>query len=244
MTKNYQNHFSKHLNRDMEYCIYGEEGHPVLAFPSQNGRFHDYEDFGMVSVLAPYIESGKIRLICPDSIDGETWSDSQGNGRTRIELHECWFRYIAEELLPSLRHSPDETFIATGCSMGGYHAANFFFRRPDLFDTVLSLSGLYHASFFFGDYRDELTYLNSPLDCLWQMPDDHPYWEMYRARRIILCVGQGAWEENLLESTRRMEHLLRCKEVPAWVDYWGQDVAHDWDWWRKQLAYFMPKILS
>ena len=39
-----------------------------------------------------------------------------------------------------------------------------------------------------------------------------------------MCVGQGAWEEELLYSTRQMDALLKEKNVPAWVDYWGHDV--------------------
>ena len=65
---------------------------------------------------------------------------------------------------------------------------------------------------------------------------------LYRESRIILCVGQGAWEEDLLASTRRMDRLLREKGIPAWVDYWGFDVDHDWPWWRKQLPYFVDSL--
>lgn len=240
----YHKSYSRQLARDMEYKTYGDRGRGVLVFPSQDGRFFDYENFGMVDELAPRIERGELRLICADSIDPETWSDTHGDGRHRIEQQERWFHYIVDELLPAVRLTPDEMFIVTGCSMGGYHAGNFFFRRPDLFDTLLSLSGLYHADYFFGNYRDELTYANSPLDFLWNMPADHPYWELYRRRRIILCVGQGAWEEDLVASTRRLDDLLRQKGVDAWVDYWGVDVSHDWIWWRRQLGYFMEKILE
>ena len=123
-------------------------------------------------------------------------------------------------------------------------AGNFFFRHPDLFDTVVALSGLYQADYFMHDYMDELVYANSPLHFLPNMPEDHPYMELYRNSRIILCVGQGAWEEDLLASTHRMDDLLREKQIPAWVDYWGLDVDHDWWWWQKQLPYFFEKILD
>ena len=242
MKEEYVKKYSPALDRDMEYKTYGDQGHPVLVFPSQSGRFYDYQDFGMVDVLSSFIDEGKIRLVCVDGIDGETWSDANGDEQKRIELHERWFHYIVDELLPSVRHSEQETFIATGCSMGGYHAANFFFRRPDLFDTLLSLSGLYYAGFFFPHYTSSLVYDNSPYDFLSNMPADYPYWELYRQRRIILCVGQGAWEDNLLESTRRMDALLIEHNVPAWIDYWGHDVSHDWPWWRKQIVYFMGKL--
>lgn len=239
----YQKWYSQELHRDMEYKIYGNGKRTMLVFPSQNGRFYDYENFHMIDVLSSWIENGSIRVVCCDSIDAETWSDRGGNPRWRIEQHERWYNYIINELIPAVRRG-DETFISTGCSMGGFHSANFFFRRPDIFDTLIALSGLYHASYFFGDYSDLLVYSNSPLDYLQYMPADHYYWDIYRHRCIILCVGQGNWEEDLLASTRRMDALLREKNVPAWVDYWGYDVAHDWDWWQKQLAYFMQHIIN
>lgn len=32
--------------------------------------------------------------------------------------------------------------------------------------------------------------------------------------------------------------------LPAWIDYWGYDSAHDWAWWRKQMVYFMDHLLT
>lgn len=236
--------FSRNLGREMEYKIYGNAGKICLVFPSQNGRFFDYENFGMTDVLAPEIDAGKLRLVCVDGIDGETWSNTEKTPRERIERHEAWHRYVADELIPRLRAENPEAspFIATGCSMGGFHSANFFFRNPQFFDTLVALSGLYHAGFFFGNYTDDLVYMNSPIDCIPNMPEDHPFLEMYRRRKMIFCVGQGAWEEGLIESTRRLDEILRAKNVPAWFDYWGTDVSHDWVWWKKQLRYFFDKL--
>lgn len=228
------------LDREMEYRIYGGGGKLCVAFPSQGGRYYDFENFGMVDSLRPWLDSGRLTLLCPDGVDRETWSNYQADPRTRIELQERWFRYITEELLP--RVGPREgKAIVTGCSMGGFHAGNFFFRRPDLFDTVIALSGLFHADYFFHDYMDDLVYANSPLHFLRDLPEERL--APYRAGRIILCVGQGAWEGDLLDSTRRMDALLREREIPAWVDYWGFDVSHDWCWWQKQLPYFMGTVL-
>lgn len=244
MKINYIKKYSNSLGRDMEYKTYGDSGHGVIVFPSQDGRFYDYQDFDMVGVLSDFIDKGQIRLICVDSIDRETWSDTCGDEHRRIALHEQWFHYIVDELIPDIKKYDGETFWVTGCSMGGYHAGNFFFRRPDLFDTLLALSGLYYAGFFFPDYTDPLVYDNSPYDFLCNMPENHHYWDIYRRRRIVMCVGQGAWEDELLESTRQMDTLLRQKNVPAWIDYWGFDVSHDWFWWRQQIVYFMGKLLD
>lgn len=242
MNIQYHKWYSQNLDRDMEYKTYGDQGHAVIAIPSQDGRFYDWENYQMVATLSPWIESGKIRLICVDAIDWETWSNQGGDGRWRIEQHERWFRYIVDELLPNLRYWDDETFLITGCSMGAFHAANFFFRRPDLFDTLIAMSGLYTADYGFPWYHDDLTYANSPQDFIPQMNGDHPWLEWYRKRCIIFCIGQGRWEEETLASTREMDRILKEKGVPAWFDYWGHDVDHDWPSWRNQLAYFMQKL--
>ena len=63
MLTNYVKRYSPALGREMEYKTYGDKGKAVLVFPSQNGRFFDYENMGMVGSVADYIESGKIRLI-------------------------------------------------------------------------------------------------------------------------------------------------------------------------------------
>lgn len=244
MEGQYHKHYSNRLGREMEYKTYGTGGRPVLVFPSQDGRFFDYENFGMIDVIAPMIEGGRIRVVCPDGIDGETWSNRGGDCRQRIELHERWYHYITEELVPEVRLCPGETFIVTGCSMGAFHAGNFFFRRPDIFDTVIALSGLYTAAYGFPTYSDDLTFLNSPVDYLREMPDDHPWMALYRTRRIYICVGQGRWEEELLESTRLLDTILCQRGIPAFMDYWGFDVDHDWCWWRVQLPYFMEKALA
>ncbi len=242
MKVEYRKHYSHSLGRDMEYKVYGHSGKTALVFPSQNGRFYDYENFGMIDQLSGFIESGRLRVVCLDGIDWETWSNEQGDCRWRIEQHERWYHYIVDELVPEIGDRGH--LIATGCSMGGFHSANFFFRRPDIFDTLIAQSGLYHASYFFGNYSDELVYSNSPEDYLNNMPDNHYYWNEYRNRRIIICVGQGNWEDDLLASTRRLDEILHRRGVNnVWFDYWGHDVAHDWCWWRPQISYFMDKVL-
>jgi len=68
--------------------------------------------------------------------------------------------------------------------------------------------------------------------------------ELYRNSNIIICVGQGAWEDELLASTRELDAVLREKNIPAWIDYWGYDVNHDWPWWRKKMPYFLGNVLG
>ena len=243
MKESWEKHYSERLGREMEYGVFGDSGKLCLAFPPQNGRFYDFPNFGMVEAAKPWIDAGVIRIVCPDGIDGESWSKQDGDPRQRIELQERWFAYIIEELLPLYARKGEKSMV-TGCSMGGVHAGNFFFRRPDLFDTLLSLSGLFNAQYFFHDYMDDLVYANSPVHFLRNMPEDHPWMKLYRESRIILCVGQGPWEDDLLYGTRELDAVLTERGIDHWADYWGFDVAHDWDWWQKQLPYFLGHLFG
>ena len=55
------------------------------------------------------------------------------------------------------------------------HALNLYLRFPDLFDRCLALSGIYNASYCFGEYMDEVVYRNSPTDYMPNLPADHPF---------------------------------------------------------------------
>ena len=242
----YDKSYSRHLDRTMEYKIFGHDGIPFLVFPSQDGRFFDFEDNGMIECVKDFIEAGKIQMFCVDSNDVNSWSSKSPDGRWRIEQHERYYNYIIEEFCPIIQyynpHASSAGIMTTGCSMGAAHAANFALRRPDIFAGCIAMSGVYNARFFFPDYMDDLVYANSPIDYIEGMSYDHPYVEMYRHRKIILCVGQGAWEHPMIEDTARMKELFGYKNIPAWCDFWGYDVAHDWPWWRKQLPYFVGTI--
>lgn len=250
MNIEYYKEYSFNLGRDMEFKVYGHSGRPILVFPSQDGKFYDYENNGMVDAASDFIESGQIQLFCADSNDVNSWSSTSWDNRWRIEQHEAYYRYICDELCPRIFDISARSnggnypngIMTTGCSMGASHALNFLLRRPDIFSGCLCLSGVYKASFFFGDYMDDLVYTNSPINYLEGMAYDHPFVEAYRHKDIVLCVGRGAYEEPMQEDTERIRELFAYKDIPAWIDFWGNDVNHDWPWWRVQLPYYLAHI--
>ena len=245
----YFKHWSGYLNRDMEFKVYGHAGRPVMFVPCQGGRFFDFENFHMVDHWAQWIEEGRCTVYSIDCIDNETYANFDADYRWRIEQHERWYNYVIEELVPYIRHLSgerngyDQGIMTFGCSMGAMHAANLFFRRPDLFNAVFAISGLYDSGEYFGDYMDEILYRNTPVEYLRNMPDDHYYKGMYNDRQMLFVVGQGAWEDVLLSSTRWLEDVMRDKGIHAQVDYWGYDVDHDWPWWYKMVAHYAPRFL-
>jgi len=245
----YMKHYSGCLNREMEFKVYGHAGKPVMFIPCQAGRFWDFESFKMIDYWAKWIEEGKCMVFSVDTIDNEAWAAMGADNRWRIENHERWYNYIVTEMVPTIKHIAgmangfDQGIMTFGASMGAMHAANLYYRRPDLFDSVFAISGLYDSQDFFGGYMDDLVYNNCPVNYLANMPQDHPYIGMYNQRKIQIVVGQGAWEGPLIASTRRLEQVLRSKGIQAQVDYWGFDVDHDWPWWYKMVAHYAPKFL-
>lgn len=244
MNIDYQKWWSSHLSQEMELKVYGHSGKPILVFPTQAGRFFEYEDFGMVETCRDFIEQGKITFFTVDSIDAQSWVNWNALPPERVRRHEDYDLYITKEVVPYINaRCGDQKIITTGCSMGGYHSANFFFRHPEQFDGVICLSGVLQLKMFVGEYMDDLVYFNSPLYFMRNLSDPNLL-NLFRKSRIMICVGQGAWEEEMLRDARQMQAILDSKAIPHWVDYWGHDVNHDWPWWRKQMPYFLEKILA
>ena len=243
----YHRWWSPHLMRDMELKAYGHWGMPFIVFPCSRGRFFDYEGMGMIEAISDTINSGKIKLFTVDSVDEETWYNFNVTAKERNDRHEAYDRYITNEVIPLIRShcdSPNQRVMTNGCSMGAYHAVNFFLRHPDVFEGVIALSGLYRLDRKeFGLSKDELTavYFNSPITYTAHL-EDQWFLDQYRRSQIIVCVGQGAWEHEAIEDTRTLDNLFRQKAIPAWVDYWGFDVNHDWPWWYRQMNHFLEHL--
>jgi len=239
--------FSRHLNREMALKVYGHWGSPVIVFPCSRGRYFDYEGMGMISAIDDFINTGRIKLFCVDSVDAESWYNYNVPPARRNARHEAYDRYVVEEVISFIRdhcRSPHQRVMANGCSMGAYHAVNFFLKHPDVFEGTIALSGLYRLDRTeFGLAAGDIpaVYYNSPLNYLPQLSDPW-YLERYRHSNIIVCVGQGAWEEEAVSDTHHLDALFREKSIPAWVDFWGTDVNHDWPWWYKQMNYFLERV--
>lgn len=241
----YERRYSPALRRDMEFKVFGHGGKAVLVFPCQNGRFFDYEDFGMVGIWRDWIESGRATLFCVDSVDAESWSAHGKDLEARAWRQEEYFRYIIDEVAPMALSWPgisDDKLMATGNSMGGMHAGICYFRSPDRFDTMLSIAGALDTQIFFGGWMNDVLAMNSPCDLLERFADDDPRVELLRQGRMVAVIGQGRWEDELLPSNRRMADLLHRRGVPGWVDFWGHDVDHDWPWWYRMARYHLEKL--
>ena len=211
--------WSPNLGQDIALKVYGHAGRPVVAFPSQDGRYWDFESWGMVDACAGLIDA-----------DGcGSWRSTGSTGRAgptsrsiRPRAASTTTTATAHEVAPFVCELTGmERAWTTGASMGAYHAANVLFRHPDLFDGLIALSGLYRLRHFIGDYVDDGVYFNSPLLYLPGLEDPR-YLDRIREARLAFVVGQGAWEDEMLEDTREMRRILEAKAIPAIVDEWAR----------------------
>jgi len=235
MHRSYHRAFSPTLQRDMELLLFGHAGAPVIVFPTSQGRFHDYEDRGMVGALHEHLEQGWIQLVCIDSIDGETWYAYHANPRDRLLRHIQYEQYILNEIVPAVRRQNDNPFwMTTGCSFGAYHAVNFALRHPGLIRRTIGLSGVYDVRHWLGGYSDDDLYFNNPVDYTAHLQDPQQIQQLQR-QDIIIVTGRD--DANFGSSEQLSANLWRAgvgNALRIW-DGW----AHDWPYWHQMIRLYI-----
>jgi len=225
---------------------YGHYGRPLLVFPSQQGERWDFEARGMIDAIWGLVADGRVKVYCVDSYDSGSWHDESLPLEERARRHGAYEDWILNTVAPWIHHDCDgfvETMVA-GCSFGAYHAANFALKRADLFPLALCFSGVYDVSVVGWGERGDALYFNNPGDYVAHLNGDHLEWLRSRVSLLLVC-GQGQWEDTTgaLDSTRRFAHQLGEKGIRHELDVWGHDSAHDWPWWRRQLAHHLPRFV-
>ena len=230
----------------MEYMVYGNKGIPFIYFPTQYNRYYEAFDKGVVSSLSYYIETGKITLICVDSIDIESLSShANQDKRSRLLRQEEYYNYIIKELYVAVMNEYNFNILpyVLGMSFGAYQAMNMLIRQPNLFSGVWAMSGIYKISYFIDDYYDELAFLNCPLDSI-NLLKDEAYINKLRSKKILVIVSSGAYEEESLRETIELEKAFNNKNIPSEVYYWTNNYPHDFSSWNIYLNYYIKDFLN
>jgi esterase/lipase superfamily enzyme len=224
---------------------YGHHGRPVLAFQSEQGRCWDYEHWGMVGAVSWLVDAGRVKLYSVDSYDAGSWMDPSLPLEARAERHGRYEDWIVNQVVPWIVSDCGgrADVVATGASMGAYHAANFALRRADLFPLAICQSGVYDVARLGWGERGDAVYFNNPMDYVANLHGDHLEWLRGHVKLVLVC-GQGMWEDTTgaLESTKRFDDLLTQKGIDHETDLWGHDVPHDWPSWRAQIAHHLPRF--
>jgi len=236
--------WSPNLNKEMEIAVYGSSGnYALLMFPTAAADFLEYERFYLIDSIAPYINNGKIRAFSINSINNESWLNDTSHPEYKSERHRQFNEYIANEVVPFIRQVCGENVqvITTGASFGALHAANTFFRRPDLFAGTIAMSGSYDLKDYSKGYYDDNVYFNSPVDYLSNLNDENVLNTLRNRKHIYITSGQGSYENP--EASKNLSYILNEKKINHQLDLWGHDIPHDWPSWRKMLPYFIDSKL-
>ena len=223
----------------MEVAVYGHYGFALLLVPTAGADYLEYERFQLIDVIRPFIDSGKCKVFSINSINMESWMNNHMHPRHKAIRHTQFNAYVYNEVIPFVKHhtSQDTPIIISGASLGALHSANLFFKRPDLINGVIAMSGDYNLQTYTKGYYDEDVYFNSPMAYLPNLQDHYQLEQMRRSNHIHILAGQGPYEHP--DASRQLSGVLHAKGVPHELDVWGHDMGHDWPTWRRMLPHYL-----
>ncbi|MDP2317652.1 MAG: alpha/beta hydrolase-fold protein [Pseudomonadota bacterium] len=233
--------WSPTVGREMGVARYGHYGKPVVFFPTGGGDYLDCERFLMVKALAPLIDAGRIKLYAVDSANQQSWMNADVAPTAKSAMQARYDAWLTDELAPFIRSDcggTDQRFAACGASIGGYHALNVTCKHPDVFDTMVGMSGTYVMERRMAGQWDENWYYNDPVQFVPNLSAED------RARlggaRFVFGLGQA--HENPAY-TWRVANLLGAGGYWNRVEVWGEGSGHDWPTWRTMLPMFLDRLV-
>jgi esterase/lipase superfamily enzyme len=238
MKEQYYKWYTRHLSRDFEMMVYGHAGYPIILFPTSKGHFNQNKDFGLVDSARYFIDSGKIRVYCPDGIDESSWYNYSIHPADRVKTHMAYENVIMHDVVEyAIRESGHGKVGLGGASFGSYHAANTAFRHPDKIGYLISLSGAFDIKQFIMGYYDNNCFYNNPPDYLpgWNDP-----WFYEHVRRMGIVLGTGE-HDSCLGDNLRLSKILGDKGINHWLDV-RQGAGHDWPWWNEMFPFYLSQI--
>lgn len=232
--------YSHRLGMEMPVVQYGHWGHALLMLPTANADFLEHERFGLIDSISHLIHAGRVRVFSINSINGHAWMNNHVPFHEKSNRQAAYSAYIEWEVVPFIRDCLKDggaRIGISGASFGAFHAANQFFRRPDLFDCLIGMSGFYDLSWLLDGYSDENVYFNNPMWYLHNLGDGGVLDTLRHRSQIHIITGQGAWE--VPNASRRLSGVLNSKGIPHNLDLWGHDVPHDWPSWKRMLPHYL-----
>jgi esterase/lipase superfamily enzyme len=159
--------------------------------------------------------------------------------RMKVIRHNQWNEYVFNEVIPFIRTntSEDTMIITCGASFGALHSANLFFKRPDIINGCIAMSGVYELTEYTKGYFDDDVYFNSPMHYMPNITDHIILEQIRRSTHIHLFSGSGSYEDP--ESARRLAGILYGKGINYELDIWGNEWPHEWFTWQNVLPHYM-----
>ncbi len=202
---------SQYYTDNTEIAIYGKCGVSIILFSQSKNDILESEHSGLIELLLPLLRKGKFKIFSVANPCSNIW-ESDKSPEEKSELLHNFNMFITSELLPFIFNScgTPVPIITAGSGKGAFHAANTFFRRPDIFIGTIVVNGTYDLSDITGNYFDDNCYFNSPMHFLPNLTD--PYWMTFlkNRRHIYLSAGQS---DLSADSTVALSNILAEKNI-------------------------------
>ncbi len=236
MQEDYLKWYSPTLSMDFEMLRFGHRGYPVIVFPSTMGRYHESKDFKLIESAKWFIDEGLIQIFCPDSIDKHSWYNKGVHPAKRVENHIWYDQMVKDEIVEKIRWNTGVgKVVVSGASFGGYHAANFAFRHPDLVSHLFTMSGAFDIKTFLDGFYNDNVYFNNPVDYLPGLENDHLY-------KLKIILGTSDWD-ICKDANLKLSGILKQKGIDHWLDL-RPERKHDWPTWREMFPHYLSTIHS
>ena len=223
----------------MPVAVYGHYGFALILIPTAGADYLEYERFQLIDAIRPFIEEGKVKVFSIDSVNLESWMNEWIDPVQKMKRHIQWNDYVFNELVPFIKtNTSEETPIYTcGASFGSYHSANLFFKRPDLINGCICMSGVYDLTEYTKGFYDDNVYFNSPMHFMPNLADHTVLEQVRKSSHIHLFSGSGEFEDP--GSAQRFADILYRKNIWYELTIWGPEWRHDWPTWRTALPHFL-----
>lgn len=231
--------YSPRLERDMPIAVYGHYGFSLLLVPTAAADYLEYERFGLIDALQPFIDGGKVKVFSVNSINNESWMNNSMEPHHKAIRQQTFNHYIYDEVLPFIKTntSYDTPIIVCGASFGALHSMNLFLKRPDLLSGVIAMSGVYDLTEYTKGFFNDDVYYNSPQHYIPNLADHAVLEQIRQSTHLHIFSGSGAYEAP--NAARSFASVLYGKGINYELDIWGQEWRHDWETWRKVLPHYL-----
>lgn len=211
---------SKFLGKTTRIDAFGHFGVSVLLFGLDNDDDKQTKKHNLINALSKNIDKGKVKIFYVDGLYDELWWQKEFDPHLVSKRHFEFNNFLIEEVIPFIYNhcgSP-VPILSAGIGQGAYHAANTYFRRPDMFLGTIAIDGFFNLHELTRGYFDENCYFNSPIHYLPNLNDNYWYSYLLNARHIHLATSTLTGEN--VSRLECIDDLLKSKNIPHEAETW------------------------
>jgi esterase/lipase superfamily enzyme len=239
MQEFYHKWYSQYINREYDMLVFGSEGIPVIFFAPAKERYYYAKDSGFISAASDLINSGKVKIYCPDSYDSESWFDFEADPSDRVKHYKNFESLIIHDIIGFTKYETNiDKVILSGEEFGGYHALNFGLKHPEMTSGIISLKGFFDIKQFIYGFYDDDCYFNNPPDYLPGLDDE---WYLNNINKIKIYLSADLKDKNFEES-RSISSLLSSKGI--FNQFKIIDPEADTFTWQNEFNSILHKIIK